>query len=315
MDSHHLRHHKNSDLIVNTILAKKELYFMALPGLLIILVFTYIPIFGWYMAFSNYQLGKSIWDAQFIGLKYFKEFFIDSTEALSVIRNTLVMNISTLVLSLFSALAFAILLQELRNHRFMKVIQTVSFFPYFMSWVILYAVIYSLISVTNGAFNTTLLKLGWISEAKNILGDSRYSWLLIICVNIWNGLGYNSVIFISAIAGIGSEQYESAQIDGANRFQKILYITVPNLVPTLVVLLIINTGYVFNSGLDQYFIFTNTLNISTMEVLDYYIYRYGMKLMNYSYATAAGIIKTFISIILIFIVNGLAKKYSDKSIF
>jgi putative aldouronate transport system permease protein len=134
-------------------------------------------------------------------------------------------------------------------------------------------------------------------------------------VNTWNSLGYNSVIFIATIAGIPGEQYEASEIDGAGRFGKIFYITIPNMLPTLVVLLIMNSGWIFNSGLDQYFMFTNPTNLSTMDVFDYYIYRYGLKLFNYSYATAVGIIKTLVSFVLLVVVNRLSKEFSGKAIF
>ena len=301
--------------LIRKILYYKQLYFMILPGFTAVLLFSFIPIYGWIMAFTDFRIGKSMWSAPWVGLKYFKEFFINSSEAMRVIINTLVMNISSMVLGILLAMIFAVLLKELRRPGYKKFIQSVTFFPYFMSWVILYAVVYSLFSTSSGAINELLMNLGLLSKPVNILGDPRYSWQLIITVNIWSSLGYSSVIFIAAIAGIPIEQYESAKIDGANRFHEIWHITVPNLIPTVTVLFIMNSGWLFNSGLDQYFIFTNTLNMPTMEVFDYYIYRFGLKIGNYSYATAVGIVKTFVSIVLLVAVNQISKKTAKRSIF
>ncbi|MDD2457878.1 MAG: ABC transporter permease subunit [Eubacteriales bacterium] len=301
--------------VLNRIIRNRYLYLMLLPGLASIMIFNYIPIFGWWMAFTDYQVGKSIWQAPWVGLRFFKEFFSDSNGALPVIRNTLIMNVSSLIVGLGVAFLFAILLKEVRLRWFQKTVQYATFLPYFMSWVILYAVVYSLFSVNSGAMNETLVRLGWLKEPLNILGDKQYSWLLIVTVNTWNSLGYNSVIFIAAIAGIPSELYEAAEIDGAGRIQKIVFITAPSLLPTLVVLVIMNAGWLLNSGLDQFFIFTNSLNMETMEVFDYYIYRFGLKQFNYSYATAVSIVKTLVSLGLLILVNRWSRRSVNQSIF
>ena len=293
---------------------QRQLYLMLLPALAAVAVFTYAPLFGWWMAFSDYQIGKPMFEAPWAGFKYFMEFFTDTAGASKVILNTVVMNVSSLVLGLVCALAFAVFLKEVRWRRYRRFVQSVSFFPYFMSWVIIYAVIYALFS-SDGAVNASLLSLGLISKPINILGNPAASWGLIIVVNVWNILGYNSVMFIAAIAGIPEEQYEAARIDGATRFQEMRHVTLPNLVPTLIVLLILGSGSIFNSYLDQFFIFTNTLNISTMEVFDYYIYRFGLKLGNFSYATAVGVVKTLVSLILLVGVNRLSRKATDQSLF
>ena len=291
-----------------------QLYLMLLPAMISVAVFTYAPLFGWWMAFSDYQLGKSIFQAPWAGFKYFIEFFTDTAGAAHVILNTVVMNVSALVLGLVCALAFAVFLKEVRWVKFRRFVQSASFFPYFMSWVIIYAVIYALFS-NDGAVNASLHSLGVIDKSINILGNPKTSWGLIITVDVWNILGYNSVLFIAAIAGIPDEQYEAARIDGATRFHEMWHVTLPNLIPTLIVLLILGSGSIFNSYLDQFFIFTNTLNISTMEVFDYYIYRFGLKLGNFSYATAVGVVKTVVSLLLLVGVNWISRKATDHALF
>ena len=208
-----------------------------------------------------------------------------------------------------------LLLREV-NWRFgAKAVQTVTFFPYFVSAVIAYAIFNGLLSVNSGAINMALVKAGVIKRGINILGDAKYSWPLMIFVNLWKFTGYNCVLFMAAAAGIPMDQYESAEIDGANRFQKAIYITLPSLLPTAAVLLIMNSGWILNSSLDMFMVFQNTTNMETMEVLDMYIYKYGLKLMDYSYATAAGIAKTAVSLLLLVIVNKSVKKLSGTGIF
>lgn len=306
-----LQKHRN----LRKIYRQRYAYIMLLPALICTILFSYLPLSGWIMAFTDYKVGKSMWSAPWAGLKQFKYFFLESGDAFPVIRNTVVMNVFSILLGLGAAFFFAILLNEVKSRMFSKLVQSASFFPYFMSWVVLYAVIYSMFSMGSGAVNTTLMNIGMIKEPMNILGNTAYSWFLIVAVNTWNSLGYNSVIFIATIAGIPREMYEAAEMDGAGRFSKIAYVTIPNMIPTLIVLLIMNSGWIFNSGLDQYFVFTNPTNMETMEVFDYYIYRYGMKLFNYSYATAVGIIKTMVSLVLLVFVNKLSRKYGGKSIF
>ena len=306
-----LQKHRN----LRKIYRQRYAYIMLLPALICTILFSYLPLSGWIMAFTDYKVGKSMWSAPWTGLKQFKYFFLESGDAFPVIRNTVVMNVFSILLGLGAAFFFAILLNEVKSRMFSKLVQSASFFPYFMSWVVLYAVIYSMFSMGSGAVNTTLMNIGMIKEPMNILGNTAYSWFLIVAVNTWNSLGYNSVIFIATIAGIPREMYEAAEMDGAGRFSKIAYVTIPNMIPTLIVLLIMNSGWIFNSGLDQYFVFTNPTNMETMEVFDYYIYRYGMKLFNYSYATAVGIIKTMVSLVLLVFVNKLSRKYGGKSIF
>ena len=301
--------------ILHKMFRQRYAYIMLMPALVCTILFSYFTISGWIMAFTDYRVGKSMWKAPWTGLKQFKAFFLDSGDALAILRNTLVMNVLSIIIGLGMAFIFAILLNEVKWRTFSKLVQSASFFPYFMSWVILYAVIYSMFSMGSGAFNETLVSMGIIKEPSNILGDASYSWFLIVTVNTWCSLGYNSVRFIATIAGIPKELYEACEMDGAGRFARIAYVTIPNMIPTLIVLLIMNSGWIFNSGLDQYFVFTNPTNISTMEVFDYYIYRYGMKLFNYSYATAVGIVRTIVSFMLLIVVNRLSRKYSGKSIF
>jgi len=312
VDGQHRKHDSNG--FITKIARQKYLIMLVLPAFVLTLIFSYIPLSGWYIAFSNYQLGFSFFGGKWTGFEQFRIFFGETSDAFNIIRNTLVMNVFSLLGGLASAFLFSLLIKEVKSGKAKKVIQIITFFPYFMSWVILYSVLYSLFSSSSGAVNMFLVDIGVLKEGLNILGDKQYSWMLIILVNIWNTLGYNSVLFLAAISNVPPDLYEAASIDGANRFQKAVYITIPYMIPTLVVLFIMNSGWLLNSGLDQYLVFTNPTNRPTMEVFDMYIYRYGIKLMNYSYATAVGIIKTVVSVIILLLVNMLSKKLSSRSI-
>lgn len=294
---------------------QKLLYLMLLPLIAAVVVFRYLPMTGWLMAFKHYQLGMNVLNADWAGLYYFKQFFKNTGDALYIIRNTLVINILSITLNLTLSCLTAVLLNELLIKKYKTLVQTSSFFPFFVSWVIAYTLFSAFFAANTGVVNTVLVKLGIIDEGINLLGDKKYSWLLMIIVNIWRSLGYNTVIFLSAITSIDTTQYEAAEIDGAGRIDKIRYITLPGVASTFVVLLIMNSGWIFNVNFEQFYLFTNITNRSTMEVFDMYIYRYGLELLDFSYATAVGVIKTIVSILLLIIVNATSKRLSGKSIY
>lgn len=293
---------------------QKWLLLMLLPALLCILFFNYIPLSGWYIAFSEYKLGGSLFAGEFVGLKYFIKIFSESSDLVYLVRNTLTMNGVTILLNISVALCLAILLKEIRWKPGAKIIQTVTFFPYFVSWVIAYAIVWSLLAVNSGAINQFLVRMGILEKGINVLGDPQYSWQLIILLNLWKFTGYNTIIFLSSIAGIPSEQYEAAELDGAGRFQKIRYVTLPNLMPTAAVLLIMNAGWILSSNLEQFFIFSNSTNWSKMEVLDMYIYKFGLSMLDFPYATTMTIIKTALSILLLLFVNWLTKRMNKTAV-
>jgi putative aldouronate transport system permease protein len=291
------------------------MYLMLFLGFAVIGIFSYAPMYGLYMAFTNHKLGRPILSGKFVGLNNFKEFIMDSPDMVNLLRNTLGMNVLSLIVSLSGAMLLAILLNETRSMWFKKIVQTASFFPFFISWVIVYNICNVFLTVETGVLNTTLKDLGIIKEGINFMASPQYSWTLIVLVNLWKSLGYNSVLFLAAISGIEMELYQAANIDGADRLQKIWYITLPSLLPTLQVLLILNVGWIFSSNFGQFYLFTNTMNKPTMEVFDIYIYNYGIKQLNYSYATAVGIAKSLAGVVMLVLVNWTSKKINGKGVF
>lgn len=303
------------NILLKRIYAQRYLLSMLFIGVVIVFVFAYIPLAGWLMAFKDYQIGTNLLKSDWVGLENFKQFFLDSSDALLVIRNTLVMNVISLVTILSISCTFAILLNEVRFKSLKVFTQSCTFFPFFISWVIVYSIFYSFLAVNSGAINQLLVSKGVISEGINFLGDPKYSWVLIILVNNWKFVGYNAIIFISSLAGIDQEQYESANIDGASRFQKIRYITIPALIPTFAVMLIMQAGFIFSSNFEEYYLFSNPTNWDVMEVFDIYAYKYGLKLLNFPYSTATSIVKTFVSIAMLLMVNRISKKVTDRGLF
>ena len=304
---------KQKSLLVK-IAEQHRLYIMMLPMLAAVTLFCYIPLGGWAMAFTDYQLGGSMFGGEFIGFKQFTYFFTQAVDSSYVIRNTLVINLSSLAINLVTACAFAILLNEVRTSSLRRIVQSFSFFPFFVSWVITYSIFNSFLSMQTGVINVLLQDLGLIDKGINFLSEAKYSWGVILFVNFWKSIGYNSVIFLAAISGIDQEQYEAASIDGASHMQKIIHITLPGLMPTLVMLLIMNSGWIFSSNFEEFNLISNSVNWQTMEVLDVYVYRYGLKLLDYSYATAVGVIKTIASLIMFFLVNLVAKRINGRSL-
>ena len=289
-------------------------YLMLLPGLLLTAVLNYAPMGGLYMAFSNYRIGRPIFSSEFVGLAFFRYVIRDSTIMLSVLRNTLVMNILCIFTGLVVALFFAIMLNEVGSRKVRKTIQTVSFMPFFLSWVIVYNILQVFFSGGTGIVNVFLMERGIIDEGIMFLSDPRYSWGLITFSNLWKVLGYNSVIFLASLAGIDTGLYEAANIDGADRLHRIKYITLPSLIPTLQIILILNFGWIFSPNFDQFYIFTNAMNRQTMEVFDMFIFRFGMRQLNFSYATAVGILRSVAGFIMLIMVNQISKKLEGSSV-
>lgn len=287
---------------------------MLLPGFALTALLAYFPMGGLYMAFSNYRLGFSLFEADFAGLRHFIQVLRDSSDILNILRNTLAMNIISLVVNLVAALLFAIVLNEVANRKIRRTIQTISFLPFFLSWVVVYNILQVFLAGQSGIVNVVLKDLGIIEEGIGFLSDPKYSWGLVVFSNLWKTLGYNAVIFLAAIAGIDTTLYEASSIDGADRLQRIWHITLPMLMPTFQILLILNVGWIFASNFDQYYLFTNSMNRPTMEVFDMYIYRFGLRQLDFSYATAVGILRSLAGFILLIIVNQVSKRIEGTSV-
>lgn len=293
-----------------------RLFLFALPFLVLILVFSYFPLYGWLYAFYNYRPGFSLFDTQFVGLQWFRSIVSNPTqtqEVLRVMRNTLAISGLGIITSVCPVI-FAILLTEIKTAWYKKTVQIFTTLPNFISWVLVYAIAFMMFSVDNGVVNKMMIALGFQDAGVNYLASSNLIWIKMTLWALWKGLGWGAIMYIAAIASIDQELYDAAKVDGAGRFRMIWHITVPGIMPTYFVLLLLSIANLINNGMEQYFVFQNALNRDTIEVLDLYVYNTGLLGFNFSFATAVSMLKSIISIILLFIANRLSKLVRGESI-
>ena len=275
---------------------------------LFVTLFSYVPLAGWYLAFIDYKLGANIFACKFIGLENFQAIF--SSSAFSrALTNTLIFS-AVKYACLFFPPIFAVLLNEIKNLHFKKVVQTLTTLPHFISWVIIYGFVYALFS-SEGPVNSFLALFG---KTQNILIDKNAVYAFQSILSLWKGLGWSSIIYMAAIAGIDQELYEAAAVDGAGYFRRAMHITVPGILPTLLVLLLLGVAEIMNNGMDQYYVFQNSATMKKLESLEIYTYNRGLKYQDFSYATAVSVFKTVVSVTLLFGTNFLAKKVRGNSI-
>ncbi|WP_058303687.1 ABC transporter permease [Gorillibacterium timonense] len=294
---------------------KYKLFFMALPFFLITFIFYYLPISGWIYAFYDFIPGIPLSDTPFVGLQWFKSMVANPTqtaEVLRVLKNTLAMSSLGLITSVFPVV-FAILLSEIRSGWYRKLVQTLTTIPNFISWILVYALAFSLFSVDSGVVTNILSRLGIVPEGYNFLASDSYIWLKMIIWYWWKSLGWGAILYLAAIAGIDQDLYEAAETDGASRFRKIWHITIPGLMPTFFVLLLLSIGNFVNNGMEQYFAFQNAMNKDSIEVLDLYVYNIAFA-NNFPFATAVSMLKSLVSVFLLFMANGLSKLIRGESI-
>lgn len=293
---------------------QRTLVFMSIPFLLWLFVFKYVPLWGWTIAFQNYKPRRSFGEQEWVGLKQFKFMFEDERFFL-VLRNTLAMSLINFVLGFVTAIILAILLNELRNVMFKRFVQTISYLPHFLSWVVAATIIQSVLSADGGIINEILLGLGLINEPILWLGVGKYFWSIMGASEVWKNVGWNTIIYLAAMTTIDPAQYEAAEIDGAGRFQRIWHVTLPGIKSVIIILIILNLGQILETGFEPQYLLGNGLNIDFSENLEIFILKYGMNLGNYSLSVAAGIFKTVISIILLFSANALAKRFGQERLF
>lgn len=276
-------------------------------------IFYYWPLTGWIMAFQNYKPGKGILGSKFVGLDKFKFLFQDAA-FIRVIRNTFCMGVLNLVTTTIMAILFAVLLNEIRSTIAKKLVQTISYMPHFLSWIIVTGILHDALSST-GIINDLLMRAGFITDAINFFAHTKYFWPIVAFANCWKETGWNAIIYLAAITAIDPSLYEAASIDGASRLQKIRYITLPGIKPTIMILLLMNIGNVLNAGFEVQYLLGNGLVQSVSQTIDIYVLNWGISQNDFSLGTAAGIFKSAVSIALIVICNYLAKRAGEERLF
>ena len=289
-----------------------QLMLMSVPMFLYVLLFNYAPMWGWLTAFQDYTPKKGLSGSPWVGMKNF-EWLFSRADFIQSIRNTLAMSIINLVFSTVSAILLAVLLNEVRNKAFKRTVQTVTYLPHFLSMVIVVGMAQNIFA-SNGTVNDVLMSLGFIKEPVFWLGEEKRFWWLAGVINVWKEVGWGTIIYISAMTSIDPCLYEAAAIDGAGRFQRILHVTLPGIKSTFMILLIMNIGHLMEAGFEMQYLMGNSLVENYSETIDVFVMRYGISKQKYSYATAAGMFKSVVAIILLFGANAIAKALDEDTL-
>lgn len=290
------------------------LYVMLIPGMLFFLVYKYAPMYGIQIAFKNYSLKKGISGSPWLTetgkpLLYWFQRFFKTPQSRQIISNTLVLSLSKLLVGMLPPLIFALAISECSFKRYSRVIQTVSYLPHFLSWVVVYGICVAMLSQSNGVVNTFIKKMG--GTAIPFMTSNKYFQAVLVGTDLWKALGWGAIIYLAAIMGIDTSLYEAATVDGCGRFRQIWYITLPCIRKIFVVLLILNVGKVLDAGFNQVYVFLSDEVRSSGEIIDTWVYTQGIGKMNYSLSTAVGLMKSVLSCVLVFGTNALARKWDS----
>jgi len=294
---------------------KYQLFLLLLPFIALVFVFSYLPLFGWRFAFFDYKAGQSLTGDKFVGFKWFTFLFKNPTttkDVIQVLKNTLGVSFLNIALS-WLPMAFAIFLTEAKSNAFRRFVQIFTTIPNFISWVLVYAVAFAIFS-TDGFLSNLLVQWGVLDQGVNMLMSGSHTWLKMLAWNIWKTLGWNAIIYIAAISSIDQQLFEAATVDGAGRFQRIWNVTVPSLIPTFCVLLLLSIAGILNNGMDQFLVFENSNNQQAIRVLDLYVYKLGIGQGMIPLATVVGMMKSIVSVTLLFTANRISKAIRGESI-
>ena len=295
-----------------------DLQIMVIPAIIMIFIFSYIPMWGILTAFQDYSPAKGFFGSEWVGFKHFRMFF-NAPEFWQIMRNTIVISLLKLFIAFPAPIVLALMLNEVKNAFFKRFVQTVSYLPHFISWVIVSGFVISLLSVDSGSVNLLLQKLHIIDEPVHWLSIPEYFWSILITSGIWKEIGFGAIVYLAAITGVDPHMYEAASIDGAGRMRQLFSITIPSIAPVIIIFLILQVAQILNAGFEEILLLTNQgQNVvlrPVSETIDTYVYRVGIENYRFSYATAAGLFKGVISVGLLVITNWIARKLGDSSLW
>lgn len=290
----------------------KYLYLLILPAILYYVVFHYIPMYGVIIAFKKFQPLKGIMGSAWVGFRYFDEFF-SSPHFLLLLKNTLLLSISSLIWGFQAPILFALLLNEVRQKMFKRLVQTVSYLPHFISFVVIAGMVVSFTGLKEGIINQLLVLLGL--NPINFMAEPGWFRTIFVGTGIWQGFGWGSIIYLAAIAGIDPQLYEAAEMDGAGRWKRMWHITLPCLLPTIVIMFILQIGNLMDVGVEKVLLLSNPLTYETSDVISTFVYRRGILNGDYSFATAVGLFNNVINLIMLVSVNALSRRVSQSSLW
>lgn len=293
------------------LLRQWDLQLMVIPALIFIFIFSYVPMYGIVIAFKDYDIFQGLNASPWVGLDNFKE-FLHAEEFRTVMRNTLAISFLKLVIGFPAPILLALMLNEVRLPIFKRIVQTVSYLPHFLSWVIVSGFVLTMLSSDYGSLNIALEKLHLIDEPVNWLTIPNYFWGILIATGLWKGIGFGSIVYLAAISGVNPDLYEAADIDGAGRLRKIFSITLPCILPVVSIFLILAIGDLLSAGFEDILLLQNDIVRDVSDVLDTYVYRIGIKNSLFSYAAAVGLFKAVISVVLLTFANALARRSGNS---
>ena len=294
-----------------------ELYAMMAPATVLIILFSIVPLFGLLIAFENYRPVSGvagIFTSPWNNFKNFKILF-KNYDFIPMLKNTLGINLLNNLISIPVTLFFALMLNEVMNEKFKSLIQTVTYMPHFLSWVVFGGLFMTLLSTDNGFVNSIMMNIGLIMDPIGFMAEPKYFWGITVISSLLKELGWGAILYIAAIAGISQDLYEAAMIDGAGRFKRMWYITIPCIKPTLMIMIIFAVSGMLNNNFTQIYVFQNSLNISASQVIDTYIYEYGLRQMQFGVATAVNLVKSVIAMILLLGANKISNKLTGSGLF
>ena len=294
-----------------TLLKQHQLALMSVPFVLYIILFKFVPLWGWTMAFQDYKPAKSFSAQTWAGFKWFAFLFNDKEFLLSL-RNTICMSLISTALGFITAILIAVFLNELRKIGLKRFVQTVSYLPHFLSWVIVTGLVANVLSVEDGILNNVLMRIGIINQPISWLSAPKYFWHIVGWTYVWKEVGWNTIVYLGAMTSIDPSIYEAAEIDGCGRIRKILHITLPGIKPTIIIMMIMSAGNILNANFEMPFFLKNGMIEDVASTIDIYVLKYGFKLFNFSLATAAGIFKNVVNIGLLLLANYFAKRAGEE---
>jgi len=290
----------------------KYLYILMIPGILYYIIYKYAPMYGLIIAFKDYNMGLGMLESPWVGLKHFSYIF-SLSDFYAILNNTIIINFYNLIIGFPMPIILALMLNELKNYTFKRTIQTVIYFPHFLSWVIFGGLIIQLLAPNDGLVNQIIKYFG--GEPVFFMSKSEYFRIIVALSSMIKEAGWGAIIYLAALSGIDVEQYEAAIIDGANQFQKLIYITIPGITNTIIIMLILKVGYLLDVGFEQIYVMYNPSVYDVGDVISTYIYRMGLQQMNFSITTAIGLFQSAVGFALLIVTNRIAKKHSEVSLW
>lgn len=296
------------------LMKQMDVQLMVWPGVILVFIFSYIPMYGVLSGFMDYNIysGASLFDNPWVGLKHFKAFF-NAPDFWMIMRNTVLISLFKFVIGFPAPIILALMLNEVRHMVFKRIVQTITYLPHFMSWVIVSGLVISLLSTDGGSVNFFLEKIKAIDEPVNFLSMSEYFWTILVSTNVWKEVGFASIVYLAAVAGVDQSMYEAADIDGASKFKQIYLITIPTIMPVIVIFMILAIGNLLNAGFEDILLLAqNPILRPVSDVIDTYVYRVGLQNQRYSYAVAVGLFKAVISVGLLAFANYTARRSGNS---